>query len=74
MRFKFRATARAFPRAPPPSFLDEYRGIVNIIMVLRKSCRVWRKLKPRSVLLESKEVSDHVLLFESDVIALLSKP
>ena len=42
-------------------------------MVLRKSCRVWRKYRPRSVLLESKDIPDHVLLFESDVIASLSK-
>lgn len=43
-------------------------------MVLRKSCRVLRKYKPRSILLESKEVPDHVLLFESDIIAALSTP
>lgn len=42
-------------------------------MVLRKSCRIWRKYRPRSVLLESREVPDHVLLFESDVIASLSE-
>lgn len=42
-------------------------------MVLRKSCRVWRKYRPRSVLLESKDVPDQVLLFESDVIASLSE-
>ena len=42
-------------------------------MVLSKSFRVWRKYKPRSVLLESRDVPDHVLLFESDVIASLSK-
>lgn len=41
-------------------------------MVLRKSCRVLRKYKPRSILLESKEVPDHVLLFESDIIAALT--
>lgn len=29
--------------------------------------------RPGSVLLESKDVPDHVLLFESDVIASLSK-
>lgn len=42
-------------------------------MVLRKSCRVWRKHRPRSVILESRDVPDHCLLFESDVIATLSK-
>ena len=42
-------------------------------MVLSKSYRVWRKYRPRSVLLESRDVPDHVLLFESDVIASLSK-
>lgn len=43
-------------------------------MVLTKCCRVWRKYKPRSILLESKEIPDHALLFESDVIAILGKP
>ena len=42
-------------------------------MVLTKCCRVWRKYKPRSILLESKEVPDHALLFESDIIAILGE-
>lgn len=39
--------------------------------MLRKSFRVWRKSRPRSVLLESKEVPDEALLFEADAIAIL---
>lgn len=42
-------------------------------MVLRKSCRVWRKYRPRSLILESRDVTDHALLFESDVVASLSE-
>lgn len=42
-------------------------------MVLRKSFRVLRRYKPRSVLLESKEIEDETLLFESNTIATLSK-
>ena len=43
-------------------------------MVLRKSFRVLRRYKPRSVLLESREIEDETLLFESNTIATLSKP
>lgn len=42
-------------------------------MVLRKSFRVWRKHTPRSVLLESKEIPDEALLFESATVARLCK-
>ena len=42
-------------------------------MVLSKSFRVWRKYRPRSVLLESKENPEEALLFESDTIAILCK-
>ena len=40
-------------------------------MVLTKGHRVWRKLKPRSALLECKDVTDGALLFESDSVATL---
>ena len=40
-------------------------------MVLKKSFRVLRKYKPRSVLLESREIDDEALLFESNTIATL---
>ena len=43
------------------------------VMVLTKCVRVSWKFKPRSVLMESRDVPDHALLFESDVIAILSK-
>ena len=42
-------------------------------MVLKKSFRVWRRQKPRSVLLDSKAIEDESLLFESNTIATLSK-
>ena len=42
-------------------------------MVLKKSFRVWRKQRPRSVLLESKDVPDEALLFEADSVARLCK-
>ena len=42
-------------------------------MLLRKSFRVWRKYKPRSVLMESREISDEALLFEAHSIAILCK-
>lgn len=38
-------------------------------MVLKKSFRVWRKYRPRSVLLETKEIPEEALLLESDAIA-----
>jgi phosphatidylinositol-bisphosphatase len=41
-------------------------------MVLKKSFRVLRRYKPRSVLLESKEIEDEALLFESNTIASLT--
>ena len=34
-------------------------------MVLSKSFRVWRKYRPRSVLLETKENPEEALLFET---------
>ncbi len=40
-------------------------------MVLKKSFRVWRKYRPRSVLLETKEIPEEALLLESDAIATL---
>ena len=40
-------------------------------MVLKKSFRVWRKYRPRSVLLESKEIPGQALLFEAGAIAIL---
>lgn len=40
-------------------------------MVLSKSFRVWRKYRPRSVLLESKDNPEEALLFESNAIAIL---
>ena len=40
-------------------------------MVLTKGHRVWRQLKPRSALLEWKDVTDGALLFESDNVAAL---
>ncbi len=40
-------------------------------MVLTKTIRVWRKYKPRSVLVESKEIPDEALLFESNTVAVL---
>ena len=43
-------------------------------MVLKKSFRVLRRHKPRSVVLESKAIEDESLLFESNTIATLSKP
>ena len=42
-------------------------------MLLRKSFRVWRKYKPRSVLMESREIPDQALLFEARAIAILCK-
>ena len=42
-------------------------------MVLKKSFRVLRRYKPRSVLLESKEIEGETLLFESNTIATLSE-
>lgn len=41
-------------------------------MVLKKSVRVWQKYRPRSVMLESKDVPEEALLFESEAIAILS--
>lgn len=40
-------------------------------MVLKKSVRVWQKYRPRSVMLESKDVPEEALLFESEAIAIL---
>lgn len=40
-------------------------------MVLTKGYRVWRKLKPRSALLECRDVTDGSLLFELDNVAAL---
>ena len=42
-------------------------------MVLSKSFRVWRKYRPRSVLLETKENPEEALLFETNAIAILCK-
>ena len=44
---------------------------IKLAMVLTKSIRVWRKYRPRSVLMESKELLDQALLFESNAIAIL---
>lgn len=45
----------------------------SVKMVLTKTVRVWRKYRPRSVLVESKEVPDEALLFESNTVAVLCK-
>ena len=53
-----------------PRSKETERG--NEKMVLKKSFRVLRRYKPRSVLLESKDIVDETLLFESNTIATLS--
>ena len=48
--------------------------VVVSSMVLSKSFRVLRKWRPcRSVLLESRSISDQALLFESDCAAVLGE-
>ena len=62
------------PTATPPSTQQDVTADRREKkMVLKKSFRVLRRYKPRSVLLESREIEGETLLFESNTIATLSE-